>query len=1508
VDRPELAGLIDVNSDGRLDFLVSLESGEISTHLGRGDGTFDPAVRSGLGFAAGRMLGADLNRDGRVDLVGQSFGAIPLLLGNGDGTFGTRVARLDAGLEPKELAIGDFNSDSHADLAVTGSTDRHVSVRLGNGRGGFSPEARYEVGSGAVGIAAADLNLDGALDLAIANYFGNRDADPGISILLGRGDGSFQSGGNYLAEAAPFALAIADFDRDGIPDIATGNYFDESVSVLRGKGDGSFGPASRYDVELFAVSIVATDLNRDTHVDLVVVNECDRLYAEYDICSPSVEVLRGKGDGAFEPAERYPGEYLQTSVATVDFDHDGDLDLAVTSSYRGGIRLYVGTGTGAIEAGPRLVAGRWPFAIEVGDIDQDGLSDLVTANQVDDDISILRGRPEGGFDFHRSYAAGVSPFDVGIADFNGDGRLDLAVSDSCVDDTPEPFPRCERANGISILLNGAESSNHPPAARGSLTLFSPCDGDSEAMFHFDGSESTDPDSTPGTDDGIAAYEWFRREWSGGGYELVGTGKLLTAEVPEGGYSLHLRVTDTEGESSWLTLFRGEQPDPESDGVCYARDNCPARYNPNQADIDDDGAGDACDNCSLLPNPEQLDADGDHWGNACDNCPSVGSGDQDDSDGDGLGDACDVCPGLANSNNVDQDGDGLGNVCDNCPEVANADQANLDGDALGDACDPDDDSDGVVDTTDNCPVKANAGQQDQDGDGIGDACDRPFGDRRALDVVDELYWLAAGDLNGDGSDDIVTGSNTARVWLGSLAGQFNELPGPHPELLYVLTLSDFNHDGHLDALAMDDYASLFVALGTGDGTFSRGPSHGWEYPPEYVIARDLNGDAIPDLVGASSYAERVSVLINRGDATFEPKGELEISGEPALADVNGDSILDLLILSHAPELFPNWWLGVHLGTGMGGFAHRADIPLGRQSSQLHLEAADLDGDGLGDFVVIYPGRVAIGYSAGDGESFELSSIFFNQAELDVALADFNLDQRLDIAVLQGKSVQVLVQGETREFSESDVLVFDEPQSWLLTGDFNGDGRPDLATAQLFGPQVNVFYNFSPRPNAPPVAAAGADAQVECRIPRGTSTGDPAVGTPVHLDGSGSSDPDSSAGTNDDIVLFEWYLDYGLPSQALLGGGATLTVRLPLGAHAVTLVVRDSAGNTGRDEVLVEVVDTTPPLVGCTVVPFPVNCASAGGTWVDLSAQAGDNCDGEVEVRLVQTSRPVGITECSDPRSFCALYPLGATGVDFAATDASGNTATCSTTVTIADTTPPDLTVRVNTSQLWPPNHRMVPVVGTAAAADVCDAAPAVQLVSVASSEPDDAPGSGDGQTAGDIQGVDPGADYEFSLRAERDGGGGGRSYTVTYAAADASGNSTTATAVVFVPHDLSGVVEPVLIGAAETPAGTLLRWCEAPGALSYNVARGRVASLKEANGAVDLGELTCIEPLSPDAATSGSEDAEVPPPGESYFYVVEFDAGYRSDYGTEGALKPRIVSSGGCRLGSGSLTERLYRSP
>ena len=302
------------------------------------------------------------------------------------------------------------------------------------------------------------------------------------------------------------------------------------------------------------------------------------------------------------------------------------------------------------------------------------------------------------------------------------------------------------------------------------------------------------------------------------------------------------------------------------------------------------------------------------------------------------------------------------------------------------------------------------------------------------------------------------------------------------------------------------------------------------------------------------------------------------------------------------------------------------------------------------------------------------------------------------------------------------------------------------------------------NHPPVADAGPDQVLECSGD-GTAT--------AALDGSASTDVDSTPRTHDDVVSFVWS-----ENGTTLASGVAASVSLALGAHEVLLTATDKAGATATDGATITVQDTTPPVVTCPA-SMRVECQAAGQSPIALPpTTATDMCFGEIPIT---NDRTAGGADAS------GWYPLGSTTVTFTARDGAGNSATCQTVVTVVDTTPPSVTVESTPHYLWPPNHTMSPVHSRVVVHDACDPSPRVLLASVVSSEPDDAPGGGDGNTTNDIQGAALGTlDLDILLRAERDGNGPGRTYTIRYQALDASGNIGAGQDVVIVPHDQGGI--------------------------------------------------------------------------------------------------------------------------
>jgi hypothetical protein len=292
------------------------------------------------------------------------------------------------------------------------------------------------------------------------------------------------------------------------------------------------------------------------------------------------------------------------------------------------------------------------------------------------------------------------------------------------------------------------------------------------------------------------------------------------------------------------------------------------------------------------------------------------------------------------------------------------------------------------------------------------------------------------------------------------------------------------------------------------------------------------------------------------------------------------------------------------------------------------------------------------------------------------------------------------------------------------------------------------------NTPPVADAGPDQTVEQTSLQGAM---------VTLNGTGSYDPEN------DTLTYNWTWTGGSAT------GATPTVLLSAGNTTVTLTVSDGQLND-TDTVNIIVQDTTAPLVNAGP-NITVEQESHAGTQVTLNGTATDAVSTRFNFTWSENDVVLEAETNATDTTLTYMFNLGAHILTLNATDQAGNVGSANVTVTVIDTTPPEINATVTPEVLWPPNHKYAEIKANVTAYDICDPSPEITLVSVTSNEPDN--GIGDGNTIYDFVIVN---DFTFNLREERAGTGSGRIYTITYKATDASGNSALASVTVTVEHN------------------------------------------------------------------------------------------------------------------------------
>jgi hypothetical protein len=341
-------------------------------------------------------------------------------------TVSTSETTLGVGTDPRGISVADLNGDRKVDMAVVNRGSNTVSILLGKGDGTFAAPANYATGVDPTAVAFGDFNGDGKLDLVTTNR-----ASYTVSILLGNGDGTFGNHVDYTAGTEPIAVTVADFNGDGHLDVAAVNSADNTVSIFLGVGDGTLRPGVTYAVGSGPIAIVAGDFNGDGNVDLAVASSG----------TDNISVLLGNGDGTFQSAVSYATGSDPDGLFAADLNGDGKLDLVAANNGSNTISVFLNKGNGTFASAVAYSVGTLPFGISGADFYGNGEIDIAVVNEGDDTVSVLPGKGDGTFNPSSTltFATGNEPIGIAVADFNQDGRLDLVASNS-------------EDNTISVLL------------------------------------------------------------------------------------------------------------------------------------------------------------------------------------------------------------------------------------------------------------------------------------------------------------------------------------------------------------------------------------------------------------------------------------------------------------------------------------------------------------------------------------------------------------------------------------------------------------------------------------------------------------------------------------------------------------------------------------------------------------------------------------------------------------------------------------------------------------------------------------------------------------------------------------------------------------------------------------------------------------------------------------------------------------------------------------------------
>jgi hypothetical protein len=1035
----------DFSGDGHLDLAVDDAVG-VQILQGNGDGTFQPERTVAAGIQ-GALVASDFTRDGHLDLATTSlnYNTVSVLLGNGDGTFQPQVTYAEGTgfggfLEVAGLVAGDFTGNGRTDLAVANGSqfylagDNNVSVLLGDGDGTFQSlaQARNPVGAGPQVIVAGDFTANGKLDLVVSDSVG-------AQILLGNGDGTFQPA-RTVGAGLYGALVAGDFNGDGRLDLAVTNYYSNDVSVLLGDGDGTFQPPVDYAVGNFPVSIVAGDFNGDGHLDLAVSNYGNELGSYPPGNDPgSVSVLMGNGNGTFQPAVEYSVGLAPAGLVTGDFNRDGRIDLAVTVFSSATYTPYTPDGM----FNPLPPAG---------------------------EVSVLLSNGDGTFQPAVQYAVGSVPNSLVAGDFNGDGKLDLAVDDTA---------------GAQMLLGNGDGT------------FQAAKSFAGGSFGFVGDFNGDGKLDLATAD-LGSYNPSTHTYASSVSVLLGNGdgtfqpgfQYAVGAVPEG-----IVAGDFNGDGKL--------------------DLATANYWSNDVSVLlGDGDGTFVDPGQLVTTPHATPLVADVSGDGTDDVLVV----------DGAGDilyrrAIPGQPGTfeppatVNPNNPSRDIAWLPNT-DQRPVLASVDAED---DAISFYAYRDGGFVRLIGSLTTGPLPAQIVSADLNGDGLTDLVVRNAGDGTLsvslgcqqinskfvgpLGALDPPTFrptvtvpvglgvsdIQAVDTTGSGELDlVVTNKLTGQVSIlrnlgdGTFAppvpyragtGLSEIDPGSTPELTTLeatagVAAGSFTTGGPTGLVTINPGSNtLDVLVGLGGGRFANPVTLQTASPALVVRVGDFTGNGIDDLAVLTT--TDVSIYLGNGKGGFLPPISYDVPPESdglTVAGVTGDGKLDLLVGDAYGDVL------VLLGEGDGTFQ-----PYHQANQSIELAVTDLTGNGSND--IIYADqrldRVVVDYGTGN------STVLANQSTglLDpgaVKLADLNGDGVPDLIVANSGSNNVLIfpglgNGQFGPAINGDngYFVGTNPVGITVanlsgnpgTPSYNPDALPDLVIADKGSNEVSILLNQS-----------------------------------------------------------------------------------------------------------------------------------------------------------------------------------------------------------------------------------------------------------------------------------------------------------------------------------------------------------------------------------------------------------------------------------------------------------------
>jgi len=482
--KPVALALANFGGSDALDVaVVDGTDNVVGIMIGDGSGGLAAPTTVAVGTGPTSVAAADFDGDQKIDLAVTNLGAgtVSLLPGNGDGTFGAEQV-LTPSSAPHWVAAGQFDADGKADLAVA-LEGGGVAV-LPGGSANFTD---LPAGSRSVFVTTGDVDQDGDADLMVAN-----DSDNTVSLLLGKGDGTFEPATHHgpgagvarlkrvgllnyeeigvlskttgtvsvllrndqheyrriaslTAGAGTSAFALGDFDYDDAADLFTADGANDKVRIWHGHDDGTFTAGDEYGVGVGPIDVQVGRL-RDTNEhwvsdDLLTLNQT----------SNDIQVRLNENDGTFGNANQFAAGTKPVAWTFADLNHSDSSrpDLVIANADSNDVTVLLHSDDFLFEPAGNFSAGSAPSAVATGDFNGDGNRDVVVSSGTGGNISVLLGNGDGTLQSDVAFPAGDTPVAVVTHDFNLDTIWDVAVVN-------------QSAGTVSILLGNGDGSFQPP--------------------------------------------------------------------------------------------------------------------------------------------------------------------------------------------------------------------------------------------------------------------------------------------------------------------------------------------------------------------------------------------------------------------------------------------------------------------------------------------------------------------------------------------------------------------------------------------------------------------------------------------------------------------------------------------------------------------------------------------------------------------------------------------------------------------------------------------------------------------------------------------------------------------------------------------------------------------------------------------------------------------------------------------------------------------------------------